>query len=82
VLHNPLHPYTAGLLASTVHGQDKDRDIDAIPGSPPDMRRLPQGCSFAPRCTRRVAECPVVVPRPGLPVQQRWVACHNPNASQ
>ena len=23
VLANPLHPYTAGLLASTVHGQDK-----------------------------------------------------------
>jgi peptide/nickel transport system ATP-binding protein len=79
VLRDPLHPYTAGLLASTVHGQDKDRDIDAIPGSPPDMRRLPQGCSFAPRCTRRGAECRTIVPKPGLPVQQRWVACHNPN---
>ena len=40
VLSNPLHPYTAGLLASTVHGQRRDQDIDAIPGSPPDMRRL------------------------------------------
>jgi len=28
------HPYTAGLLASTVHGQPRDRDIAAIPGSP------------------------------------------------
>src|SRR5271154_835588 len=57
VLSDPLHPYTAGLLASTVHGQARDRDIDAIPGSPPDMRRLPQGCSFAQRCSRRSAEC-------------------------
>src|ERR1700751_4459973 len=66
ILSNPLHPYTAGLLASTVHGQDKDCDIDAIPGSPPDMRHLPQGCSFAPRCPRRVAECRVAIPEPNL----------------
>lgn len=47
VLLNPKHPYTLGLLASTVHGQDRDRDIDAIPGSPPDMRYPLPGCSFA-----------------------------------
>src|SRR5215470_1180139 len=64
ILSSPAHPYTAALLASTVHGQRRDRDIDAIPGSPPDMRRLSQGCSFAPRCRRRVAECRVVVPEP------------------
>jgi peptide/nickel transport system ATP-binding protein len=78
VLSNPLHPYTAGLLASTVHGQQKDRDIDAIPGSPPDMRRLPQGCSFAPRCPRRVAECRITIPEPSF--APRSVACHNPHA--
>src|SRR4029077_14695735 len=27
VLRAPLHPYTAGLLASMVHGQPRDRDI-------------------------------------------------------
>jgi peptide/nickel transport system ATP-binding protein len=57
ILSAPGHPYTAGLPASTVHGQPRDRDIDAIPGSPPDPRRLAQGCSFAPRCPRRMAEC-------------------------
>ena len=46
VLRAPAHPYTAGLLASTVHGQARDRDIDAIPGSPPDMRRLSPGCAL------------------------------------
>ena len=45
MLHN-----TQGLLASTVHGQSRERDIEAIPGSPPDLRRLPAGCAFAPRC--------------------------------
>src|SRR5437588_1347646 len=41
VLMRPRHPYTLGMLASTVHGQARDKDIEAIPGSPPDMRRLP-----------------------------------------
>jgi peptide/nickel transport system ATP-binding protein len=77
VLSNPLHPYTAGLLASTVHGQAKDADIDAIPGSPPDMRRLPQGCSFAPRCPRRLAVCRSTAPEPRIPEPGRLVACHN-----
>src|SRR5438067_12263414 len=50
VLGAPAHPYTRGLLASTMHGQPRDRDIDAIRGSPPDTRRLPPRCSCAPRC--------------------------------
>jgi peptide/nickel transport system ATP-binding protein len=81
VLSNPLHPYTAGLLASTVHGQDKNRDIDAIPGSPPDMRRLPPGCSFAPRCVRRIAACRDAIPELSSPTPDRKAACFNLPAS-
>jgi peptide/nickel transport system ATP-binding protein len=77
VLSAPLHPYTAGLLASTVHGQRKDRDIDAIPGSPPDMRRLPPGCSFAPRCVRRTAACRTTTPAPRFVTPERMAACLN-----
>jgi peptide/nickel transport system ATP-binding protein len=77
VLSDPLHPYTAGLLASTVHGQRKDRDIDAIPGSPPDMRRLSRGCSFAPRCARRGADCNAAGPEPRLLGDGRMAACFN-----
>jgi peptide/nickel transport system ATP-binding protein len=76
LLSSPEHPYTAGLLASTVHGQPRDRDIDAIPGSPPDLRRLAQGCSFAPRCPHRLADCRVVVPQPRFPAPGRMAACH------
>ena len=50
ILANPRHPYTQGLLASTVHGQDRAHDINAIGGSPPAMRRLPSRCSFGPSC--------------------------------
>jgi peptide/nickel transport system ATP-binding protein len=38
VLGAPAHPYTQGLLASTVHNQFIGGDIDAIPGRPPDLR--------------------------------------------
>jgi peptide/nickel transport system ATP-binding protein len=75
VLGAPAHPYTAGLLASTVHGQPRDRDIDAIPGSPPDMRRLSPGCSFAPRCSRRMPECRASIPEPRFPDPDHMTAC-------
>ena len=75
VLSAPAHPYTAGLLASTVHGQPRDRDIDAIPGSPPDMRRLPAGCAFAPRCPRRMPACRDGVPAERYPAPGRMAAC-------
>jgi peptide/nickel transport system ATP-binding protein len=75
VLSAPAHPYTTGLLASTVHGQPRERNIDAIPGSPPDMRRLPQGCSFAPRCARRMPDCRIAVPEPRFPAPGRMAAC-------
>src|SRR6185503_14755628 len=46
VLLRPRHPYTLGMLASTVHGQARGHDIEAIPGNPPDLRRAIVGCSF------------------------------------
>lgn len=76
VLGNPAHPYTAGLLSSTVHGQARERDIDAIPGSPPDMRRLSAGCSFAQRCSRRLSACAVTPPQPHYPAPGRMAECH------
>ena len=75
VLGAPAHPYTQGLLASTVHGQPRDQDIDAIPGSPPDMRRLLPGCSFARRCTQRLPACRIDVPEPRVPAPGRMAAC-------
>ena len=50
VIRSPSHPYTAGLLASTVLGAAHGQRLEAIPGAPPDMTSLPPGCSFAPRC--------------------------------
>jgi peptide/nickel transport system ATP-binding protein len=75
VLRAPAHPYTAGLLASTVHDQAPDEDIAAIPGSPPDLRRLPPGCSFAPRCGYAIAACRDGFPPPVYPAPGRMARC-------
>jgi peptide/nickel transport system ATP-binding protein len=75
VLADPRHPYTRGLLASTVHGQARGSDIAAIPGSPPDLRRLPSGCSFAPRCSLVLPECRVAFPGPVVPSPGRMARC-------
>jgi peptide/nickel transport system ATP-binding protein len=75
VLLRPRHPYTVGMLASTVHGRMRDADIEAIPGGPPDLRRLPPGCSFAPRCRHAVAECAAAVPPAVAVAPGHVVAC-------
>jgi peptide/nickel transport system ATP-binding protein len=75
VLAAPLHPYTRGLLASTVHGQSRDHDIDAIPGSPPDLRIAPTGCAFAPRCSFAISQCRAGIPEERFPVAGRMARC-------
>ena len=47
---HPRHPYSYGLLNSfpTLHGPH--RRMVGIPGSPPDLRNVPTGCAFHPRC--------------------------------
>ena len=46
----PLHPYTVGLIGSTpVLGNIREK-LEVIPGSVPNLVRLPPGCRFAPRC--------------------------------
>ncbi|MFP4361217.1 MAG: ABC transporter ATP-binding protein [Alphaproteobacteria bacterium] len=57
VIEAPRHPYTEGLLASTVHGSMRGRRLEAIPGMPPDLIALPRGCAFAPRCRHATDAC-------------------------
>jgi len=57
VVMRPRHPYTQGLLSSTIHGSMRGNRIEAIPGSQPDLANLPPGCSFAPRCRHARPEC-------------------------
>jgi len=62
LMENPAHPYTRGLLRSTVHGGMRGAPLDPIPGSPPDLADLPPGCAFEPRCPEREARCAACEP--------------------
>jgi peptide/nickel transport system ATP-binding protein len=64
VVRAPRHPYTAGLLRSRAHGALKGQRLEAIPGAPPDLARLPEGCAFAPRCRLAVEACAAGTPEP------------------
>lgn len=57
VVRHPRHPYTEGLMGSTVHEVAKGTRLTPITGSPPNLAALPPGCSFAPRCRYAQARC-------------------------
>ena len=57
VYGNPRHPYTIGLLGSLPRLDQKNERLLSIEGTPPDMRYLPTGCPFAPRCVYRTEKC-------------------------
>jgi oligopeptide/dipeptide ABC transporter ATP-binding protein len=63
IYHHPRHPYTRALLRS-VPRMDRARQerLDPVQGQPPDLARLPQGCSFQPRCPFAVDKCTVAAP--------------------
>ncbi|MBE7416790.1 MAG: ABC transporter ATP-binding protein [Ideonella sp.] len=57
VIDRPLHPYTAGLMASVPSRNRRGERLRQIPGMTPSLLRLPPGCAFAPRCPRADAGC-------------------------
>jgi peptide/nickel transport system ATP-binding protein len=57
VMRQPAHPYTQGLMNATVHRGMRGKKLLPIPGQPPDLTRLPGGCSFAPRCPSVQSRC-------------------------
>ncbi len=52
----PLHPYTRGLINS-IPRLFGPKDIEEIPGYPPDLRSPPPGCRFHPRCPFAMEKC-------------------------
>ncbi|MFI5491600.1 ABC transporter ATP-binding protein [Actinoplanes sp. NPDC051859] len=71
-----LHPYSAGLLGSFPALRGPRRELTGIPGSPPDLRGMPSGCSFHPRCPKAFDPCAANIPVLGNPGGGgRTVAC-------
>ncbi|ANB09475.1 ABC transporter ATP-binding protein [Streptomyces ambofaciens] len=65
----PRHPYSRGLLDAL-----PERAFTPIPGLPPELGALPDGCAFAVRCERASDSCAT------LPQLTGTVACHHPHA--
>jgi oligopeptide/dipeptide ABC transporter ATP-binding protein len=73
VIAAPLHPYTAGLLASLPSLERPDAALVPIPGRVPDPTQWPAGCRFAERCSSRIADC--AAPQPIRPLSDGGVRC-------
>jgi peptide/nickel transport system ATP-binding protein len=58
----PRHPYTYGLLNSFPPMHGERARMTGIPGSPPDLRAVPSGCAFHPRCPHAMDRCSAEVP--------------------
>ncbi|CAL9603311.1 Oligopeptide transport ATP-binding protein OppD [Streptomyces sp. enrichment culture] len=67
----PRHPYSRGLLEAL-----PDRAFRPVPGMPPELGDLPDGCAFAPRCARATDLCTGQAPPSGE------VACHHPHVPE
>ncbi|MBH1974339.1 MAG: ATP-binding cassette domain-containing protein [Rhodobacteraceae bacterium] len=61
LFYAPSHPYTRGLLRAIPRVDQQGAELDSIPGSPPNMTKLQQGCPFQPRCDFAQDDCKVAL---------------------
>lgn len=72
ILTYPKHPYTKGLLNSVPSlDDDKDKELEPIPGAPPVVIGLPERCAFLPRCAFACEACEAAGYPPLSPVGER-----------
>lgn len=60
IFANPKHPYTRGLLASTISLETTE--LHSIDGYPPNLLDPPDGCRFAARCPYAMPHCHEIDP--------------------
>ena len=63
LFHAPRLPYTHGLLHCFPPMHGARARMEGIAGSPPDLRALPTGCAFNPRCKWAMDQCRHEVPQ-------------------
>jgi oligopeptide/dipeptide ABC transporter ATP-binding protein len=77
IFETPCHPYTLGLLGSIPSDyaiREKSR-LTEIKGMVPALTNMPPGCSFHPRCPRKMAICAEETPGLFTPAPGRQAAC-------
>jgi len=76
VFHNPLHPYTLGLMESKPVVNKKTERLYSIPGSVPNPINMPNYCYFRDRCEKRTAKCDGVYPSEIYITDSHMAACY------
>lgn len=77
LFYSPRHPYSEGLLKSSIRLDEKVHDLlESIPGYPPNLQSLPQGCAFRERCAYAEEICKTVDPEFENLSDKRGKACH------
>lgn len=78
VLSAPRHRYTTGLMQSVPQDVPPRTPLFSVPGAPPSLLNLPQGCAYAARCDAVRDRC--IGTRPPLEeiAPGRRVACYHP----
>ncbi len=72
----PKHPYTLGLLASVPRlDSESKKSLRVIQGLPPNLARLPGGCSFHPRCDYAMPKCSEETPELEEVGENHYRAC-------
>lgn len=62
IYKEPMHPYTMGLLKSTLSIDEFKETLVTIEGTVPDLSNLPSGCRFHPRCPQASERCRTIQP--------------------
>jgi peptide/nickel transport system ATP-binding protein len=75
VIRDARHPYSKGLLAANLVGAVPGTRLDAVPGAPPPLNALPEGCSFALRCAHAEAACHASPLPVWTGADGRWARC-------
>lgn len=75
VLDRPAHPYTRRLMECVPKLGETRQELEAIPGLPPDVSKLPPGCPFADRCDLVMDACRGALPPLVRPGPEHYARC-------
>jgi peptide/nickel transport system permease protein len=57
IMQQAAHPYTSELIKCVPQLGNKEHALHSIPGNPPSLNQLPEGCAFANRCQYKQDQC-------------------------
>jgi oligopeptide/dipeptide ABC transporter ATP-binding protein len=77
IFSKPRHPYTEGLIGSMPRDDGNKSKLVSIPGAPPNLNALPEGCPFHPRCKYVSDICKKELPLKVEVEPGHWSMCHH-----